>query len=84
MPFRQIAEAIGQQLGIPVASLTPEQASEHFGMMSMFIGGNGPASSERTRERLGWLPQEPGLVADISRPEYFAQEAVGADIFGGK
>lgn len=84
VPFRQIAEAIGRQLKLPSASLSPEQASAHFGIMAMFIGGNGPASSARTRERLGWMPQEPGLLADIDQPEYFAQEAVGADIFSGR
>lgn len=84
IPYRQIAEAIGRQFQLPAVSLSQEEASAHFGMMAMFIGGNGPASSERTRERLGWAPQEPGLLADISQPEYFAQEAVGADIFSGR
>ena len=82
--FRQIAEAIGRQFQLPVVSLSQDEAAAHFGMMAMFIGGNGPASSKRTRERLGWVPQEPGLLADINQPEYFAQEAVGADIFSGR
>lgn len=84
IPYRQIAEAIGRQFQLPVVSLSQEEASAHFGMMALFIGGNGPASSERTRERLGWAPQEPGLLADISQPEYFAQEAVGTAIFSGR
>lgn len=85
IPFRQIAEVIGRQLQLPAVSLSQEEASAHFGMMAMFIGGNGPASSKRTRERLGWAPQEPGLLADISQPEYLAEEGViGADIFGGR
>ena len=84
VPFREIAEAIGRQSQLPVVSLSQEEASAHFGMIAMFIAGNGPASSERTRERLGWVPQEPGLLADISQPEYFAQEAAGADIFSGR
>ncbi len=84
VPFRQVAEAIGRQFRLPVVSLSQEEASAHFGMMAMFIGGNGPASSERTKERLGWVPREPGLLADISDPQYFAQEAAGADIFGGR
>lgn len=84
IPFRQIAEVIGRQLQLPAVSISQEEAKAHFGMMAVFIAGNGPASSKRTRERLGWVPQEPGLIADISQPEYFAQEAVGADIFGGR
>ena len=80
--YRQIAEAIGRQLQLPVVSLSPEEASTHFGMMAMFIGGNGPASSERTRERLDWVPQQPGLLEDIGNPDYLAHEVVGDSIFG--
>lgn len=84
IPYRQIAEAIGNQFRLPAVSLSQEEASAHFGPMAMFIGGNGPASSEQTREHLGWVPQQPGLLADISQPEYFAHEVVGADIFSGR
>ena len=71
VPFRQIAEAIGEQLGVPTRSLSPEQAEGHFGLLAGWIAGNGPASSARTRARLGWEPNEPGLIRDINRPEYF-------------
>ena len=37
----------------------------------MWIAGNGPASSARTRARPGWAPKEPGLIGDINRLEYF-------------
>lgn len=84
IPFRQIAEALGHTFQLPVVSLSQSDAAAHFGMMSMFIGGNGAASSERTRERLGWVPKEPGLLADISHPRYFAQEALSVGFFGGK
>lgn len=70
VPFRQIAEAIGRQLGLPATSLTPEQADGHFGGLAMWVAGNGPASSERTRAVLGWQPKQPGIVADIERPDY--------------
>ena len=71
VPFRQIAEAIGGQLDVPVKSISPEEAAGHFGPIAMFVAGNGPASSARTRTRLGWEPKEPGLIRDISQPEYF-------------
>ena len=71
VPFRQIAEAIGEQLGVPARSLSPEEATGHFGPLAVWVAGNGPASSARTRERLGWIPEQPGLIRDINRPEYF-------------
>ena len=68
---RDIAEIIGRQLNLPVASITPAEASAHFGMMAMFAGMDGAASSALTRQWLGWKPTQIGLIADISRPGYF-------------
>lgn len=70
VPFRQIAEAIGRQVGVPARSLTAWEAEAHFGGLAMWVAGNGPASSARTREVLGWEPTEPGLIEDIGRPDY--------------
>ncbi len=71
VPFRLVAEAIGRGVGVPATSLTPEQAESHFGGLAMFVAGNGPASSERTRTVLGWEPRERDLISDIDRPEYY-------------
>ena len=71
VPFRQIAHAIGEQLGVPTRSISPEEATGHFGPLAMWVAGNGPASSARTRARLGWEPEQPGLIRDISQPEYY-------------
>ncbi|WP_428532492.1 SDR family oxidoreductase [Rhodopila sp.] len=70
--FRQIAEAIGRQLGLPTQSLTAEKAAAHFGPLAMWVAGNGPASSQRTRERLAWEPEKADLISDIDHPDYFA------------
>ena len=72
VPFRCIAEAIGRQLGLPSRSIAPDEAEAHFGGIAMFAAGNGPASSERTRQTLGWEPYEADIVADIKRPDYSA------------
>ena len=72
VPFRQIAEAIGRQLGLPSRSIAPDEAKAHFGGIAMFVAGNGPASSERTRQTLGWEPREAGIVADVERTDYSA------------
>ncbi|HEX4242050.1 MAG TPA: SDR family oxidoreductase [Steroidobacteraceae bacterium] len=68
---RDIAEIVGRQLGLPVASIPPERAAEHFGTMAMFAARDGAASSALTQQWLGWKPAQIGLIADISRPGYF-------------
>jgi nucleoside-diphosphate-sugar epimerase len=73
VPFKQIAEVIGRRLNLPVVSKSSEEAAEHFGWFAMFTGIDAPASSERTRALLGWKPEQPGLIADIDHPAYFAQ-----------
>ncbi|NUR73176.1 MAG: SDR family oxidoreductase [Hamadaea sp.] len=66
---RDIAEAIGRGLDLPVVSIAPEDAAEHFGWIGQFFGLDAPTSSALTRKRLGWTPVGPGLLADL--PHYF-------------
>ncbi len=68
---RDIAEIVGRHLKLPVVSISPEEASTHFGVMAMFAGMDGAASSALTQKWLGWKPTQIGLIADISRPGYF-------------
>lgn len=70
IPAREIAAVVGAGLGVPVRSLSPEQAPEHFGWLAMFVGLDLPASGAWTRRRLDWRPQGPGLIADLKRMEY--------------
>jgi nucleoside-diphosphate-sugar epimerase len=72
VPFKAIAEVIGRRLDIPVVSKSQDQAAEHFGWFARFAGFDVPTSSERTKSRLDWKPQQPGLIADIDHPAYFA------------
>jgi nucleoside-diphosphate-sugar epimerase len=67
---RQIAGVVAEKLGLPVVSLTPEQAQAHFGWLSIFAGMDMPASSALTRERLGWTPGGPTLLEDLARMDY--------------
>lgn len=71
VPFRLVAEAIGRQLGLPVKSIPASHAAGHFGALATWVTGTGTVSTLLTRQRLGWKPQEIGLLADIDRPEYF-------------
>lgn len=70
--FKEIAEVIGRGLNLPVVSKRPEEVNEHFGWFGMFAGMNAPASSQRTRELLGWRPVGPDLLTDIAQPGYYA------------
>ena len=72
VPFLEIAEVIGRRLNIPVVSKSPAEAAKHFGWFAMFAGIDAPASSARTRAELGWKPEQPGLIADVDHPAYFA------------
>jgi nucleoside-diphosphate-sugar epimerase len=69
--MRLIAETIGRGLGIPVKSITPEQAPEYFGWFAMFAGMDNRASSAITRKELGWEPVGPGLIHDMENEDYF-------------
>lgn len=65
--MRDIAEAIGRRLKLPVESIPPEEAGAFFGWLAMFAGRDMPASSEQTRKKLGWQPTGPGLIADLEQ-----------------
>jgi len=65
--MRDIAEAIGRRLKLPVKSIAPEEAQAFFGWLAMFAGRDMPASSEKTRKKLGWNPAGPGLIADLEQ-----------------
>ncbi|MDM9628889.1 SDR family oxidoreductase [Rhizobium sp. S152] len=67
---RDIAEALGRGLKLPVVSIPAEQAAAHFGWMAMFAGLDFPASSEKTRRVLNWNPTGPGLIADLDAMDY--------------
>jgi len=70
--IRDVAEAIGRGLDLPVTSITAEQAQAHFGFLAGFLALDMPASNAFTRELLSWEPSGPGLVADLEQGHYFA------------
>lgn len=71
IPFRHIAEAIGGGLGLPVASISADDANKHLGFLATFAQLDNPTSSTRTRELLRWQPTHPGLLADLAERHYF-------------
>jgi nucleoside-diphosphate-sugar epimerase len=69
--YREIAQAIGRRVNVPVSSKSPEEVAEHFGWLAHFAIMDSPASSVRTRKLLGWRPTGPGLIADLDAAQYF-------------
>jgi nucleoside-diphosphate-sugar epimerase len=68
--MKEIAEALGRGLKVPVASIKPEETAEHFGWLGHFIGHDMPSSSAITRKKLGWTPTGPGMIADLDGMDY--------------
>ncbi|MGQ4514425.1 NAD-dependent epimerase/dehydratase family protein [Streptomyces sp. DW26H14] len=75
--LRSIAEAIARGLGLPTASLTPDEAAGHFAnpFMARVYGADVPVSSARTRELLGWSPIHPMLLDDLEHGDYLTAPA---------
>ncbi|GAA1299958.1 oxidoreductase [Planotetraspora silvatica] len=71
VPFAEIAAAVGRNLGIPVRSISPEEAGDYFGFLGSFAQMDNPASAAITRELLGWTPAHRGLIADLDEGHYF-------------
>ncbi len=77
VPFREIASLIAARLKIPAVGVTAAKAARHFGVIAPFVGFDNPASSEWTRNTLGWLPEQAGLLADMEA-HYFGSSSLRA------
>jgi nucleoside-diphosphate-sugar epimerase len=75
VPLRAVAEAIGRHLDMPVASIAPEDAGDHFGWLAGFLAIDVIASSTLTRDLLAWQPTHPGLIDDLEQGHYFRAAA---------
>jgi nucleoside-diphosphate-sugar epimerase len=71
VPFLDIAAVIGSRLGLPVESVEPQDAGEHFGFLGALVGLDNPTSNALTRELLGWEPAHAGLLDDLAHGHYF-------------
>lgn len=69
--LREIAEALGRNMRLPVVSLAPADAAAHFGWCAMFAAMDMPASSAWTQARLNWRPSGPGLIEDLDQGRFF-------------
>jgi nucleoside-diphosphate-sugar epimerase len=74
IPVRDIAQSIGDHLGLPTASIPAGLLQQHFGFLAMLIGLDNPTSTVITRRTLGWEPVHPGLLADFDSGDYFTSD----------
>ncbi|WP_268913629.1 SDR family oxidoreductase [Lentilactobacillus sp. SPB1-3] len=66
IPFKDIATTISTTLGLPLKSLTSDDAIEYAGpFLSNTLQSNNPTSSDKTQRELNWHPTQPGLLADL-------------------
>lgn len=72
VPIRDIAGVIGRGLNLPVVSIAPDDAPEHFTWLAHFLALDSPASSVVTRELLDWQPVQSGLISDLEEGHYFS------------
>jgi len=70
LPARLIAEAIGEGLSIPVRSLAPDEIEAYYGHFAHFATMDLPATSDWTRQTLGWAPTGPGLIEDLQNMDF--------------
>jgi nucleoside-diphosphate-sugar epimerase len=70
VPARDIAEAIGRGLNVPVVSVTPEQAPAQFGWLAAFAALDLKGSSAKTRQKLGWNPTGATLLSDLANMHF--------------
>lgn len=70
MTFRDIAEAIGRRLDLPVKSIDAEEANAHFAYLAPFVGVDNHVSSALTRQVVGWEPKHPTWAEDLGADHY--------------
>lgn len=71
--LREIAEAIGTRLRLPVESITPEEAPDYYGWLAQLATLDLPASGAMTQQQLDWVPTGPDLLTDLREPDHDAK-----------
>jgi nucleoside-diphosphate-sugar epimerase len=70
VPIRELAETLAERMDLPTRSVPADAAGEHFGWLAGFIAMDMSASSDITRDLLGWTPEGPTLLADVKAGHY--------------
>ena len=68
---KEMAEAIGAVLGVPVRSAKREEVEEKWGAFLVgFVQYTNMASNKKARQQLGWQPRGVEMLADIRSGSY--------------
>jgi nucleoside-diphosphate-sugar epimerase len=70
VPTREIAEAIGRALAVPVESIPADRTAQYFTWLAGFFSLDVPVSSAATQSQFGWKPTHPGLIEDLDAGAY--------------
>jgi nucleoside-diphosphate-sugar epimerase len=70
VPVRHIAEALAERLGVPARSAPAHQIADELPFVGRFLAADIPATSQITRDLLGWQPTGPTLLDDIAAGHY--------------
>jgi nucleoside-diphosphate-sugar epimerase len=73
VPFRDIAAVIGRRLSLPVTSISRAGSRRSLRRVRAVRGHGRPGKQRDHRERSGWRPAQPGLIADLGEGHYFEQ-----------
>jgi nucleoside-diphosphate-sugar epimerase len=75
IPVREIAQGIGDHLGLPAVSIPEDKLESHFRFLAAVLVLDNPTSTAVTRRILHWEPTHPGLLADFDDADYFTTPA---------
>ncbi|KAK4497183.1 hypothetical protein PRZ48_011633 [Zasmidium cellare] len=67
---KDVAHVLAKNQGVPAESKSPEEAFRVLGVLSNFVEFDNPTSSERSREDVGWEPNELGLLEDMNENHF--------------
>lgn len=65
VPLKEIAEAIGERLSVPVESKEWEDMKAHFGWLANIVALDNYISSQKTQALLDWKPKQRPLLSYI-------------------
>ncbi|WP_433903682.1 SDR family oxidoreductase [Sphingobacterium puteale] len=71
--LKKVAAELAERLRIPLASLSPQDAEQHFSWFTHFAKLDNLSSSVQTRKALGWNPVHPTLLEDLKGSYYFSE-----------